>query len=292
MRPLEQYNPIVIAICFAACGGIAMFALHPVLTAISLAGALSFFFVRNGASHVRSHLIYLLLFAIMALINPLFNHRGATILFLINHNPVTLEAMIYGVVAAAMLISVLYWFRIFSEIMTGDKLLYLFGSASPKLALILSMALRYIPLFTKQAKKINEAQRAMGLYREENLIDNTRGASRVFSVMVTWGLENGIVTADSMAARGYGVGRRTQYSQYRFCRADCWLLALIAVLTVIVIIGAALGATQAHWYPTVRMPRFDILACLTYAAYALLCMLPTALEIGDRIRWNYLRSKI
>ena len=104
-----------------------------------------------------------------------------------------------------MIVSVLYWFRTLTHIMTSDKLLYLFGSVSPKLALILSMTLRYIPLFRSQIRKTQQAQKALGLYKEDSIPDNIRGGIRIFSVMVSWALENGVITADSMTARGYGL---------------------------------------------------------------------------------------
>lgn len=292
MRPFEDYNPFVHLVYFVSCSAIVMFFLQPVTVVLSLLGALSLFFVRRRLAEGRSHLYSLALFLVMALLNPLFNHNGATVLLLINHNPITLEAVFYGIFAAAMLLAVLYWFRTFSQIMSSDKLLYLFGGVSPKLALILSMALRYVPLFAKQAKRVNDTQRAMGLYREENLIDNTRAGARVFSVMVTWGLENGIVTADSMSARGYGVGKRTQYTLYRFYRTDVLLLCTTLLLLSIVVVGGALGALDMQWYPTLRLPRTDALALVTYVAYALLSFLPTILEIGERARWNCLQSRI
>ena len=292
MRPFEEYNPIVHLVYFLSCSAVMMFFLHPVTVLLSLLGALSLFFVRNGSAHGKSHLLFFVLFLALALLNPLFNHNGATVLLVINHNPVTLEAIVYGVFAAAMLIGVMYWFRSFSQIMSSDKLLYLFGGISPKLALILSMALRYIPLFTKQAQRVNDTQKAMGLYREDNLIDNTRAGARVFSVMVTWALENGIISADSMSARGYGVGRRTRYTIYRFRAVDAVLLGGTLLLLGVVIAGAAAGALELRWYPTLALPTGGVLRTVTYTAYALLSFLPTILEIGERIRWKCLQSRI
>ena len=55
-----------------------------------------------------------------------------------------------------------------------------------------------------------------------------RSALRVFSIVVTWSLESGIITADSMRCRGYGLPGRTAFSIYRFDDRDRaalrWLL--------------------------------------------------------------------
>lgn len=39
-------------------------------------------------------------------------------------------------------------------------------------------------------------------------------------VLLTWSLEEGLQTADSMKARGYGTGRRSSYSPYRWRPKD------------------------------------------------------------------------
>ena len=144
MRVLAESNPVVTTVYFVAVAGIAMFSANPVISAISLLGAVVLFVMNNCRKNLSTHFFSLLLFAVMALVNPFVSHNGATVLFVMNNNPVTLEALVYGICAALTVIAVLYWFRSFSQIMTEDKLLYLFGILSPKLALTLSMALRYV----------------------------------------------------------------------------------------------------------------------------------------------------
>ena len=68
------------------------------------------------------------LLLLTALINPAFNHEGQTILtYLSNGNPITLESIVYGVAAAAMLVAVICWFSCYNSVMTSDKFVYLFG---------------------------------------------------------------------------------------------------------------------------------------------------------------------
>jgi len=269
-----------------------MFCLHPAVLAPSLCGAAALYALRNSGGHMRDWAAYALLFALVALVNPVFYHNGATVLLVVNDNPVTLEALMYGVAASAMIIAVLLWFRSFSQIMTSDKLLYLFGAASPKLALLLSMALRYIPLFGAQAKRVGDAQKALGLYKEDNIIDNLRGGARVFSVMGGWALENGIVTADSMAARGYGLCRRTFFAIYRFRRADAALVFLTLALYAIVAAGAETGAMDFEFYPRIAAPQASLWSAAVYAAYFALAFIPALIEAEEEVKWKYLKSKI
>lgn len=291
MKDFAEYNPIVIFVYFFAVAGMSMFTTDPVILALSLTGSVLFFISRNGRKELRSHIFFLILFIVMSLVNPLFNHNGVTVLFVMNDNPVTLEALLYGISSAAMIVSILYWFRSFTQIMTGDKLLYLFGSASPKLSLILSMTLRYIPLFGKQVKKTDAAQKALGLYKEDNIVDRVRGGTRVFSVMVTWALENGIITADSMTARGYGIGRRTFFSLYKFRKNDLVLILISLGLLGVTAAGMGLGAIDFEFYPAITATPMTAVSVLTYAAYGLLAFIPTIIEAEESIKWKYLLSR-
>ena len=290
MRGFAQYNPIAVAVSLLAAAGIAMFCMDPIVLLLSLSGALAGFFLRNGMKGAAVHGWILLLFAIMAIINPLTNHNGATVLFVMNHNPITLEAMIYGVAASAMVITVLYWFRSFSQIMTSDKLLYLFGALSPKLALILSMTLRYVPLFGQQVQKVKQAQKALGLYKEDNIVDSVRANTRVLSVMVTWALENGIITADSMTARGYGTGRRSHFRLFRFTKADAALLASTLVLAAMAVWGI-LGR-EITWYPTYALSPLTVRAMTGYISYGVLAFLPVITDAKEAIKWRCFESNI
>ena len=292
MRSFSEYNPIVIAVWFFSVTGIAMFCNYPWLMAISLAGAVAFFIMRNGLSHGKTHIFFWVLFLILALANPLISHNGKTVLFVMNHNPVTLEATLYGINSAAMIIGVLYWLRSFTQIMTSEKLLYITGALSPKLSLVLSMAMRFVPLFSRQSAKINAAQTAMGLYKDDNIIDDIRGKSRIFSVMVTWALENGIITADSMEARGFGTGRRSQMKRFRFRASDATFLLCDLVLLSITAAAVGTHSLSFEFYPSISFDSPDMLGTAGLAAYALLILMPMILETVVNLKWKYLRSAV
>ena len=291
MISLNELNPIAAFLWLMLAAGIAMFVMNPIILALSLAGAALYFFARRPDAGWKPLSFYIAVFLISAIMNPLFVHGGETVLFVINHNPITLEALYYGMALGGMIVSSLCWFRSFQEIMTSDKLLYVFGSALPKLTLILSIALRYIPLLKDQAKRVRDAQRALGLFQEENVIDRLRGEIRIFSVLVTWVLENGIVTADSMTARGYGIGRRTRFALFRFRGRDAALCTLCLALSGTAIFAAASGALDCSFYPRFRMSAGGPLAAAGYSCYALLALMPGILELEERFRWKALRFR-
>ena len=297
MKSFDNYNPIAVFVYFAAVIAIGMFCLNPVtmnplILILSLAGAVTTFLIRNGGSGAKSHLLFAALFIAMVVLNPVFNHNGVTVLLIINNNPITLEAILYGAASATAIISVIYWFRTFSQIMTSDKLLYLFGTVSPKFALILSMTLRYVPLFEKQTQKVIQAQRALGLYSDIDFMSRVRGGTRVFSVMVTWALENGVITSDSMTARGYGITKRTFFSIFKFRRQDIILTAASAVLFGIILFGVLSGSINFKFYPEITHTATTLNSVITYISYGLLSFLPAITEMEERLRWKYLKSRI
>ena len=286
MRTLADCNPLTSALCLLAPAGVAMFSMDPLLLGLALLGSIVIFFLVGGKG---GHGWTLLLFIDMSLLNPLTYHNGVTVLFVMNNNPITLEATFYGLTAAGMIAAVMYFFRSFSLTMTSDKLMYLLGVLSPRLALLLSMTLRYVPLFGQQAKKIQQSQRALGLYKDDNIVDSFRGGLRIFSVMVTWTLENGIITADSMTARGYGLGRRTHFSIFRFTRQDVCTIAAVLMLTVL-----ALWGLQGHsvvYYPAIRFDPLTAQAVMGYIAYGLLAFLPAILIGKEALLWYCFKSK-
>ncbi len=292
MKELARTDPIAVMIYYVCVIGIAMFLMHPVIICISLLGAVALFVTVEGRRGIRLHMWFILLFFILSVINPIWYHNGATVLFVVNDSPVTLEALLYGVFAAAMVISVLYRFRTFTLVMTADKLMRVFGMLSPKAALILSMALRYVPLMRRQTAKIRSTQRALGITSGESIAETLKAEMRVFSIMATWSLENGIITADSMEARGYGEHRRTNYSTFRFGMSDGIFTAVCLLLTGTVITAAALGELNYGFYPAMSEISLSLPALVAYAAYFALAMLPAVLEWKEAVRWRYLLSKV
>lgn len=286
MRSFAECNPFAAAVCLLAPACVAMFSMDPLLLSLALLGGFLTFLLIGGKG---GHGWTLILFLGMALLNPLTYHNGVTVLFVLNNNPITLEALLYGLAAAGMIVAVMYWFRCFSLIMTSDKLMYLLGGISPRLALLLSMTLRYVPLFSTQAKKVQQSQRALGLYKDDNMIDSFRGGMRVFSVMVTWTLENGIITADSMTARGYGLGHRTHFSLFRFTRQDVFMLVSALLLTALALWG--LAGRSVVYYPAIRFSFLTTRAIVGYAAYGLLAFTPIIYIGKEALKWHCFKSR-
>lgn len=292
MKKFSDYNPIAVFLFLISAIIPSMFCMDPVFLIISFLGSFALFLFAAGVNQIKSILWLFLIPLIGIVLNPLFNHNGMTVLFLINHSPITLEAAEYGLTFGLMLSTVLLWFKSFSIIMTSDRLLYIFGAISPKISLILSMTIRYIPMFKRQYQKVSRVQKALGLFKEDNLIDRIKAGLRVFSIMVTWALENGVVTADSMTARGYGVGHRTQFAIFKWRIEDFALVTVSIIGIAVSFYGIAKGILGYAYYPTVVRPTLHGARLLILVFYLIFVFLPTYLNIREALTWRSLRSEI
>jgi energy-coupling factor transport system permease protein len=286
-------HPIVNFFYFALVLGFSMFLMHPVSLVISLAAAFAYSLMLNGRRAARFNLLYMLpMIGMVAVVNPVFNHEGMTILcYLPTGNPLTLESMVYGVAAALMLAAVVTWFSCYNAVMTSDKFVYLFGRVIPALSLVLSMTLRFVPKFKAQFQVVSEAQRCVGRdISDGTVLQRLRNAVTILSIMVTWALENAIETADSMKSRGYGLPGRSAFSIYRMDDRDKGLLAWLGFCGVFIFSGAMAGGLYWRYFPSIKGAELLPLTVAFQAVYLALCLTPVLLDVYENYRWRKLEE--
>lgn len=279
--PMQRLHPATIFFYYITILATTMFQMNAVICLIAFLTAcisdqlLGIWIKKKEAG------FYLGLFIVAALVNPLFQHNGETILFWLAGQRVTLEALVYGVVTAILILSILLWCRQLSQIFTTDQSMYLIGRISPKGALILSMILSLIPQYKKQFQTTKAVQQKLGLYGEGALSERFVGDCKVFLATVTWALEHSMETADSMRARGYGIGKRTFYTTYRFRVKDGILCLIQALLCGVVIYCQLRGIGRMYYYPQLQFHKQDIAFILYELFYGVLCMgLPVYLSLA------------
>lgn len=293
MRNFGSYHPVVLMTYFAAVISLAMFTGHPMVIALALTGGICFdLLLGKSSEHLKTLMFFMLFFIMISLTNPLFSHKGATVLLFINSNPVTLESFYYGMGIGGTIVGVMYWFKNYSTVMTSDKFLYLFGRSMPRLTLVFSMVQRFVPLFIRRFRKVSDSRKALGGNIEKGVIARMRNATGIFSIMVTWSLEMAVGMSDSMKARGYGSGKRTTFSLYSFTGRDTVMLSVSIALFLIVMTGQASGALDFAYYPYVSGISFDLTVMPYYIGYACLVFLPVLTEVKENIQWKYLVSGI
>ncbi len=293
LSEFKNYHPIINFIYFMAVFVFSCLFFNPVLLIISLVSGFSYSVFLNGVKALKFNLVYMLpALVLTALVNPIFNHEGLTVLWHFpGGSPLTLEALVYGLCSACMLCSVICHFSCFNKIFTSDKFIYLFGKILPSFTLILSMVLRFVPRFKMRFKEVYNAQKSIGINAEyKGIINRVKGLIRIISVMLTWSLENAVDTAYSMKSRGYGTAKRTSYSNYILSKRDVFILIYILFLIFIIGFLSAKGSFRFEFYPSLKGVQGE--SVMAYAVYAILFFTPIITELWEVLKWNLLKSKI
>ena len=271
---------------------ITMFINHPVFLVISLLSSCAYLTYLQGRKGMVRQVGYLLpiLFG-MAILNPIFNHEGVTILlYLPNDNPITLEAVCFGLASAVMMGASIVWFNCCNVVFTSDKIIYLFGRIIPAMSLLISMTLRFVPRFKNYLQNVLRVQKAM--HEPENTKEKLQQAMAAFSSTVSWAMEQSIVSADSMKSRGYGIQGRTAFSIYLFEKRDAFALLAMTALCLGAVIPSVAGWLSWTWYPSMSGALLGPAQLLGYLCYGSLCNLPLIIDLSEDRKWNSLRSKI
>ncbi len=288
-------HPVVNFLYFLLVIGCSMFVMHPIFLCLSVVGGMAYYVYLKGRKAWKTSLRLMLpVFLLTAVLNPLFSHEGTTLLtYLPSGNPLTLESILYGLGAGAMLVCVINWFSCYQEVMTSDKFIYLFGRIIPSLSLVLSMVLRFVPKFRIQIEQVSQAQKCIGRdVSNGTILEKSRHGMKILSIMTTWALENSVDTADSMRSRGYGLRGRVNYALFRFDGRDRFLCGLCAVLGLVVVAGIATKTVFFRYYPAPMMNPLTAWSLLVYLCYGALCLLPLLLNVIEDLKWHYLKSKI
>lgn len=283
-NPFATYHPAV-AFVFLACAiVISMAALQPVFVALSFLGALACSVVCRGARATAGSFVWIVpLWLVVAIANPLFSASGSTEILRIGVRAVYVESLVYGACSGGMLASVFLWFSSYAACMNSANTMALFGNVLPIVSLMVSQVMRLVPQFVARGRGIAAAQDAVSAAAPQTKRQQTAGRLRIASVLMGWGMEDGIERSDAMRARGYDCGaRRTTYKRYRFGRVDASVLAAIVVLAAIAGACAAAVCLRFSFYPTLS----GWGAWWAYLPYALLMAVPSALRFKEWLLWR------
>ncbi len=286
------FHPVVNLSFFAAVLTMTMFIMQPIYLLISLFGACTYLLYLQGRRGMLRQIGYVLpILLLMAIMNPVFNHEGTTILWYFpNDNPLTLEAIAYGLAAAVMMAASIVWFNCCNMVFTSDKIIYLFGRIAPSMSLLISMTLRFVPRFKTFLQNVLFVQRAM--HKPENNRQKLQQAMSSFSATVSWAMEHSIVSADSMKSRGYGTTGRTAYSIYHFEKRDGIVLAVLSLLLIGALVPHLKGWIKWEYYPSLTGTLTEPLQIFAYLCYSGVCLIPLSINFMEDYKWNSLKSKI
>jgi energy-coupling factor transport system permease protein len=251
-------------------GVVAAFALVPCVAAVAfdhpgvLAAALACVVVTAAGARVGRELRHAARLAVplallVAAINPLVSREGLTLLArgpevpLYGQLDLTLEAVVYGAVAALRVLVVVLAFAVCSAAVDPDDMLRGLRRVAPRSALTASLATRAVPLLARDAERLSEAYglRAAGV-RDGRM----RKGAVLARALAAGGLERAMDTAAALELRGYALGTRRSGRAPRPWSADDVVFALAAAAMVAMAVGAGIAGIAAFDpYPLLRADR-------------------------------------
>lgn len=290
----SKYHPAVNVLFFAGAICFGAFLQHPAYLGAEIFAGGSYYFLLNGWKGAKRILGLFPLFLLIAGINPLVNTRGNTVLFQVLGRPYTLEALVYGLVVATIFVVMLLWMGCYNKVLTGDKFTCLFSNLMPSVALVLVMVFRMIPNLMGKAKQLTGVRQSIGKGVEESAAFAKRLGSgiTVLGVLTSWALEGGVVTGDSMRARGYGTTKRTSFMIYRMKGSDWVLMGVLLILMGITVTGFVGGSMSADYFPGLEITPVSRDSVAGFLAYWGYLMVPTVLQIKEEIQWNSSKYRI
>lgn len=283
-NPFSAYHPTVAFVYLATMICLAMLAFHPVYAGIAVAGAIAASCVCKGARRTMHSLWFVLvMWLIVALANFAFSQAGDTVLFELFGHAFRLEALCYGATMGAMLVAVIIWFMVYANVMDSEASAAVFGGVLPTVTLMISQVMRLVPQFIRRGAAVGAAQNAATAAAPRTKKQQTAGYARILSVLMGWGMEDGLVRSDAMRARGYGCGRtRTRYRRQRFAAGDGALLAIVLVLTAGNAFLAYVACGQFSFYPYMD----TLVLWWGYIPYVLMAALPVIMFARERLLWR------
>ncbi len=179
----------------------------------------------------------LFLFALAIPFNALSIHIGQIVLFRLPEGwpiiggPITLEAIVAGMVSGLALLTILVVFAAFNAVVDHYQLLRATPAFLFQAGVVISIAITFVPQMVLSAREIRQAQRIRG-----HRFRGIRDLLPLVLPLLANGLERAIQLAETMEARGFGSAvtplsrRQSTLSQLGTLIALLGLLAGLSIL--------------------------------------------------------------
>lgn len=293
-RGLHSLHPVVAFTYYFGAAIIIMVSRHPVFL---LAGILLLILLNGIQDHFRSIKKwwwgYLGIALFFIILTPLFNHRGTHILFYFHGNPVMLEAVLQGIIMTLSLLCLLVLFASYNQVITPTKFLYLFAKVLPQWALLTMLTMRFVPLLQRRLVEIEMVQSTKGVsVKQGSLLKRAKGGMQLIHILLEWSLEEAIQTADSMKARGYGLGKRKYYTPYQFRMSDVCALIFIVSMFCLLMFGWWLGDIVLSLSPVLEPVMLAGREWFYFGLFVIYLGFPVLLEGREMWLWRSWKQKI
>lgn len=244
----SQLHPLTVLVYFVELFTLLLMFNHLILTIGlfgSVLGLCLFYFNRTK---VRRLLVgSLSMMGLIVLFNLLLNQRGTHVLWQIRwgswHFQLTESATIYGFTMAASLGAMILTFVLLNGVLVTPKLTFLLFPVVPRLAMLLTIALRLVDLLLQKLRRLVRFQKTRNLVVSEGTWrQRVKNLGRIFRVILVTAVSDAMETAVLMEARGFGAHKRSQYQRFQFQVTDGIFLGLSMIW-----FGVLIGLRGLGW---------------------------------------------
>jgi energy-coupling factor transport system permease protein len=147
----------------------------------------------------------LFIVTLSALFNAATAHFGQTVLFTLPAGipllggAITLEALVFGMINGLVLVGFLAAFNVLYQALPTHALIRMIPRALFPVAVVISIAISFVPATLEQFYQIRDAQRMRG-----HQVRGLRDGLPLLMPLLVGGLERALQLAEAMTARGYG----------------------------------------------------------------------------------------
>jgi energy-coupling factor transport system permease protein len=257
-------------------GLVAALAEHPLVIVAALAGVLLAAWGARCLPEIGTALrLGLPLAILIALINPLVSHEGATVLVrgwtlpVLGTMDITAEAVVYGAVLGLRALVLVLAAALYTAAVDPDEILRLVRRVSPRSAMTASVATRMLPVLARDAARVADAQRCRPGEPPSRLA--------LARAVAQSALDRAVDVAAALELRGYGGAGSPARRHRAWSRHDVAFAAAGAVLVLCALAAAFAPAAAFDPYP-----RLDMATGATTWALCAAIVLAVGLPLLDR----------
>lgn len=175
--------------------------------------------------------------AFVILFNVLLS-SGRDVLFMLGPIAVTSESILFSISMCLRLFLAVSAFALLTFAIHPDEALRTMSKVGYKTMTALSLSTRMYPTIAADSRNIMDSMRARGVeFDRGGFFGKLRARANVVMPLLFNSLDRSIAIAEAMETRGFGAGKRTNYSEARLSRGQKWM---VASFVFSIVIGIAL----------------------------------------------------
>jgi energy-coupling factor transport system permease protein len=252
---------------------VALVADNPVYRVLVAGAALNVLLAWAPRERNRKPLAMALVLAaiLAAAINVLASHTGADVLFRLPAGlplvggPITLESLAFGCALSLGLVAALLAVAPLSLVLEPHDVVDAMPAALERTGIAVATSMNLASGIGRTFVSVRDAQQMRG-WRPRGL----RSWNEVLVPVVLTAIEDSVLLAEAMEARGFGAGRRTSYSRHSWTHWDS-AVAVTAVAVAALFVSMRVAGVAMDWYPypTLALPPVQPLLVVGCIALAL-----------------------